>query len=50
MTRLAQHRGGDRPWPVIDIVSRWTTPIPWSLDHVGRQRFGKLERRILEGA
>ncbi|MFF2086939.1 winged helix-turn-helix transcriptional regulator [Nocardia sp. NPDC058176] len=33
--------------PVVDIVfSRWTTPILWSLDNFGRQRFGELERRI----
>src|SRR5689334_11203539 len=33
--------------PVVDIVfSRWTTPILWTLDRHGRQRFGDLERRI----
>jgi DNA-binding HxlR family transcriptional regulator len=33
--------------PVVDIVfSRWTTPILWSLNEFGRQRFGELERRI----
>jgi DNA-binding HxlR family transcriptional regulator len=33
--------------PVVDIVfSRWTTPILWSLNEYGRQRFGELERRI----
>ena len=34
--------------PVVDIVfSRWTTPILWSLNEHGRQRFGELERRIV---
>jgi DNA-binding HxlR family transcriptional regulator len=33
--------------PVVDIVfSRWTTPILWSLNEFGRQRFSELERRI----
>ncbi|MEU7867004.1 helix-turn-helix domain-containing protein [Dactylosporangium sp. NPDC049140] len=33
--------------PVVDIVfSRWTTPILWSLQEHGRQRFSELERRI----
>lgn len=33
--------------PVVDIVfSRWTTPILWSLNEYGRQRFVELERRI----
>ncbi|MEU5883020.1 helix-turn-helix domain-containing protein [Spirillospora sp. NPDC047279] len=33
--------------PVVDIVfSRWTTPILWTLNEFGRQRFGELERRI----
>ncbi len=33
--------------PVVDIVfSRWTTPILWSLNEFGRQRFVELERRI----
>lgn len=33
--------------PVVDIVfSRWTTPILWSLNMHGRQRFVELERRI----
>jgi len=33
--------------PVVDIVfSRWTTPILWSLNEYGRQRFSELERRI----
>lgn len=33
--------------PVVDIVfSRWTTPILWSLNEHGRQRFVELERRI----
>ncbi|MEU8171988.1 helix-turn-helix domain-containing protein [Microbispora hainanensis] len=33
--------------PVVDIVfSRWTSPILWSLQAFGRQRFVELERRI----
>ncbi|GGL21304.1 winged helix-turn-helix transcriptional regulator [Planomonospora parontospora] len=33
--------------PVVDIVfSRWTTPILWTLNHQGRQRFVELQRRI----
>jgi DNA-binding HxlR family transcriptional regulator len=33
--------------PVVDIVfSRWTTPILWTLNEYGRQRFVALERRI----
>ena len=33
--------------PAVDIVSsRWTTPILWSLNEYGRQRFVELERRI----
>jgi len=33
--------------PVVDIVfSRWTTPILWSLNEHGRQRFVELKRRI----
>jgi DNA-binding HxlR family transcriptional regulator len=33
--------------PVVDIIfSRWTTPILWTLNAYGRQRFGELERRI----
>ncbi|TDE59694.1 transcriptional regulator [Nonomuraea mesophila] len=33
--------------PVVDIVfSRWTTPILWTLNHHGRQRFVELQRRI----
>ncbi|MEV7340182.1 helix-turn-helix domain-containing protein [Streptomyces sp. NPDC093544] len=33
--------------PVVDIVfSRWTTPILWSLNEYGRQRFVELERGI----
>ncbi|MEV6303196.1 helix-turn-helix domain-containing protein [Actinoplanes sp. NPDC051861] len=33
--------------PVVDIVfSRWTTPILWSLNEFGRQRFVELERRL----
>lgn len=32
---------------VVDIVfSRWTTPILWTLNEYGRQRFVELERRI----
>jgi DNA-binding HxlR family transcriptional regulator len=33
--------------PVVDIVfSRWTTPILWTLNEFGRQRFVELEGRI----
>ncbi|RKR93115.1 HxlR family transcriptional regulator [Micromonospora pisi] len=33
--------------PVVDIVfSRWTTPILWSLNYQGRQRFVELQRQI----
>lgn len=33
--------------PVIDVLfSRWTTPILWSLNEFGRQRFGELQRGI----
>jgi DNA-binding HxlR family transcriptional regulator len=33
--------------PVVEIVfSRWTTPILWSLNEFGRQRFVELERLI----
>lgn len=33
--------------PVVEIVfSRWTTPILWTLNEYGRQRFVELERRI----
>ncbi|VVJ20472.1 Transcriptional regulator [Amycolatopsis camponoti] len=33
--------------PIVDIVfSRWTTPILWSLNEYGRQRFVELHRRI----
>ena len=33
--------------PVVDIVfSRWTTPILWTLNEFGRQRFVELERRL----
>jgi DNA-binding HxlR family transcriptional regulator len=33
--------------PVIDIVfSRWTTPILWTLNQHGRQRFVELQRQI----
>jgi len=32
---------------VVDVVfSRWTTPILWTLNEFGRQRFVELERRI----
>ena len=32
---------------VVDLIfSRWTTPILWTLNEFGRQRFGDLERRI----
>jgi DNA-binding HxlR family transcriptional regulator len=32
---------------VVDIVfSRWTTPILWTLNEHGRQRFVELQRRI----
>ena len=34
--------------PVVDVLfSRWTTPILWSLNEFGRQRFGELEKRIV---
>lgn len=33
--------------PVVDIVfSRWTTPILWTLNEFGRQRFVELQRLI----
>jgi DNA-binding HxlR family transcriptional regulator len=33
--------------PVVDIVfSRWTTPILWTLNYRGRQRFVELQRQI----
>ncbi|MEY9847405.1 DNA-binding HxlR family transcriptional regulator [Streptacidiphilus sp. BW17] len=33
--------------PVLDIVfSRWTTPILWTLNQFGRQRFVELHRNI----
>jgi DNA-binding HxlR family transcriptional regulator len=33
--------------PVVDLVfSRWTTPILWTLNEYGRQRFVELHRRI----
>ncbi|MEV7394533.1 helix-turn-helix domain-containing protein [Streptomyces sp. NPDC091215] len=33
--------------PVLDIVfSRWTTPILWTLNEYGRQRFVALQRNI----
>jgi DNA-binding HxlR family transcriptional regulator len=33
--------------PVVDMVfSRWTTPLLWSLNYQGKQRFVELARRI----
>ncbi|WP_081239962.1 winged helix-turn-helix transcriptional regulator [Streptomyces viridosporus] len=33
--------------PVLDIVfSRWTTPILWTLNEYGKQRFVELQRTI----
>src|ERR1700743_555515 len=33
--------------PVVDLVfSRWTTPILWTLNESGLQRFVELERRL----
>jgi DNA-binding HxlR family transcriptional regulator len=33
--------------PVVEIIfSRWTTPILWTLNEFGRQRFTELEHRI----
>jgi DNA-binding HxlR family transcriptional regulator len=33
--------------PVVNVVfSRWTTPILWTLNEFGKQRFVELERRI----
>ncbi|QKW20262.1 helix-turn-helix transcriptional regulator [Kitasatospora sp. NA04385] len=33
--------------PVLDIVfSRWTTPILWTLNRFGRQRFVELNRNV----
>lgn len=33
--------------PVVDLVfSRWTTPILWKLNELGRQRFVQLQREI----
>ena len=33
--------------PVVDLVfSRWTTPILWTLNEFGTQRFVELQRRI----
>jgi DNA-binding HxlR family transcriptional regulator len=33
--------------PVVELVfSRWTTPILWTLNEFGRQRFVELSRRI----
>jgi len=59
MTRAAVTRVTSRPagetaavtacpiGPVVDVLfSRWTTPILWTLNEFGRQRFGELARRI----
>ncbi len=33
--------------PVVDLVfSRWTTPILWTLNEYGKQRFVELSRRV----
>jgi DNA-binding HxlR family transcriptional regulator len=33
--------------PVVDLVfSRWTTPILWTLNEFGRQRFVELQRNV----
>ncbi|GAA2781494.1 helix-turn-helix domain-containing protein [Kitasatospora sp. CM 4170] len=33
--------------PVVDLVfSRWTTPILWTLNEHGRQRYVELQRRV----
>lgn len=33
--------------PVVDLVfSRWTTPILWTLQNYGRQRFVEVSRRL----
>ncbi|WP_380286381.1 winged helix-turn-helix transcriptional regulator [Kitasatospora purpeofusca] len=33
--------------PVVDLVfSRWTTPILWTLNEYGRQRYVELQRRV----
>jgi DNA-binding HxlR family transcriptional regulator len=44
------HAGPAQPCPVgpvVDIVfSRWTTPILWTLNEFGLQRFVQLERLI----
>ena len=33
--------------PVVDLVfSRWTTPILWTLNEYGQQRFVELQRQI----
>ncbi|MEV6979071.1 helix-turn-helix domain-containing protein [Kitasatospora sp. NPDC093806] len=33
--------------PVVDLVfSRWTTPILWTLNQHGRQRYVELQRRV----
>lgn len=33
--------------PVVDLVfSRWTTPILWTLNEFGQQRFVELQRQI----
>lgn len=59
MTRAAVARVTPRPagettavtacpiGPVVEVLfSRWTTPILWTLNEFGRQRFGELARRI----
>jgi DNA-binding HxlR family transcriptional regulator len=47
-TRTAAEPGQACPIaPVVEIIfSRWTTPILWTLNEFGRQRFVELERRI----
>ncbi|SEO69154.1 transcriptional regulator, HxlR family [Actinacidiphila rubida] len=33
--------------PLLDVAfSRWTTPVLWTLNEFGRQRFVELERRL----
>lgn len=33
--------------PLLDVAfSRWTTPVLWTLNQFGRQRFVELERRL----
>ena len=49
---IARHGHGDSERacpvsPVVDLVfSRWTTPILWTLNEFGRQRFVRLQRNI----